>query len=248
VKLAGRTALVTGASSGIGLATSLLLAARGARVLATGRDTGALADVAGRTDGPWLAADLAERSEVDRLAAWAGEVGVDLLVNNAGFGWAGPFASIEPLDAERLIAVNLTAPILLTRALLPGMLDRGVGHVVNVVSIAGHVGVGGEAVYSATKGGLITFTEALRYELAGSGVGAGLVAPGVVRTPFFEREGLPYTRRFPRPIPPEAVARAVIRVVERNLVEAFAPRWMAFPAWLHGAFPWAYRAGASRWG
>jgi short-subunit dehydrogenase len=246
VDIAGRTALVTGASSGIGRATAVALARSGARVLGTGRDSTALDQVAAATGGSVLPVDLEDPSSVDNLAEWAGPV--DILVNNAGFGRAGPFASIEEGEVESLIRVNLAAPIHLTRALLPGMLERGRGQVVNVVSIAGHVGVGGEAVYAATKGGLIAFTESLRYELHGTAVGASLVAPGVVRTQFFERQGRPYGRRFPRPIPPEAVARAVLRAIRGNRAEVFAPRWIAVPAWLRGAMPGLYRSGAGRWG
>jgi short-subunit dehydrogenase len=128
------------------------------------------------------------------------------------------------------------------------MVDRGVGHVVNVASIAGHVGVRFEAVYSATKAGLIAFSESLRYELASSGVGVTVVSPGAVRTAFFEREGRPYDRSFPRPVGPERVARAVIRAVERDRPQVFIPRWMAFPAWFHGAWPSLYRRLAARYG
>ncbi len=244
--VAGRVALVTGASSGIGRATAIAFARAGATVKLTGRGAAALEDVSRATGGSFAPADLARQDAVGELAAWAGPV--DVLVNNAGFGLAGPFASSEPADLEELIRVNLTSAVLLARALLPGMLERGSGHIVNVSSIAGHVGVQGEAVYAATKGALIAFGESLRYELQGSGVGVTTVSPGVIATNFFEREGLPYTRRFPRPIPPERVAEAIVRAIRRNAPQAFVPRWMAFPVWLRGAAPWLYRTGASRWG
>jgi len=246
VDVAGRVALVTGASSGIGRATAIALARAGATVRLTGRDAAALEDVSRATGGSFAPADLARQDAVGELAAWAGPV--DVLVNNAGFGLAGPFSSSEPAELKELIRVNLTSAILLARALLPGMLEQGSGHIVNVSSIAGHVGVQGEAVYAATKGALIAFGESLRYELQGSGVGVTTVSPGVIATKFFEREGLPYTRRFPRPIPPERVAEAIVRAIRRNAPQAFVPRWMAFPVWLRGAAPWLYRTGASRWG
>jgi short-subunit dehydrogenase len=246
VDIAGAIVLVTGASSGIGRATALALARAGATVHATGRDEAALEGVAKATHGTWLAADLADPVTVDKLADWAGPV--DILINNAGFGLAGSFIATNAQEIDRLIRVNLAAPVLLTRAFLPGMLERDRGHVVNVASISGHVGVAGEAAYSATKAGLIALTEALRYELHGTNVGASVVVPGAVRTKFFEREGLPYERRFPRLVPPETVAAAVLRAIRRNIPEVFSPRWMAFPAWLRGAMPWVYRRGAHRWG
>ena len=244
--LQGRTALVTGASSGIGLATAVAMARAGATLKLTGRDRAALEEVAHRTRGSFLGADLAEPGALDGLTEWAGPI--DVLVNNAGFGLAGPLASAAPEEIERLIRVNLTAPVLLARAFLPAMLDRGSGHIVNVASVAGHVGVQGEAVYAATKGALIAFGESLRYELQGSGVGVTTVSPGVIATKFFEREGLPYTRRFPRAVSPERVARAVVMAIRRNQAQVFVPAWMAFPVWLRGAAPWLYRQGASRWG
>jgi short-subunit dehydrogenase len=246
MRIAGSTALVTGASRGIGRATALELARRGARIKATGRDAAALDDVARRTGGEWLAADLERPEEVDRLAEWADPV--DLLVNNAGFGVTVPFQSLDPAAADALIRVNLLAPIRLARLLLPGMIERGTGHIVNVASVAGHVGVAGEAVYSATKAGLIALSESLRYEVRSLGIGVTVVSPGVVRTAFFDRAGHPYDRAFPRLIRPERAARAIARAVRQDRAQVYVPGWIALPIWLHGAVPWLYRRGAARYG
>jgi short-subunit dehydrogenase len=229
VKLAGAVILVTGASSGIGRATAASLAARGARVTALGRDAERLAGVGERQ----IVHDLAGPPPNDLGP-------VDVLVNNAGIG--------ETDDVQRLVAVNLVAPILLTQALLPGMLERGRGHVVNVASIAGFVGPRGEAAYAATKGGLIAFSESLRYELRGTGVGVTLVAPGVVATEFFERRGRPYGRRWPRPIAAERVAEAIADAIERERDEVFVPAWLGAVARLRGAAPGLFRTLTGRFG
>jgi short-subunit dehydrogenase len=249
-EVAGAVCLVTGASSGIGRATALRLAREGARVLALGRDQSTLDQVAAATSGTAIRADLSKAEDVERAAAEAvARLGrVDVLINNAGEGWAGPLAEMEIERAEQLVQINLVAPIRLTRALLPGMLERGGGHVVNVASIAGHVGVRDEAVYAATKAGLIGFSESLRQELAGTKVGVSVVSPGVVATRFFDRRGRPYDRRSPRPISADRVAVAVIRAIRTGKPQIFVPGWLAFPAWLRGAWPSLYRKGAARLG
>jgi len=237
VKLAGALCLVTGASSGIGRATAGALAGRGARVIALGRDAERLAGV-GERQVVW---DLAEPEGL------AEEIGrVDVLVNNAGFGWAGAVA--ETPDVEHLVAVNLVAPIQLARAFVPAMVAAGRGHVVNVASIAGFVGPRDEAVYSATKGGLIAFSESLRYELRGTGVGVTLVAPGVIATEFFERRGSPYDRAWPRPIPAARVAEAIAGAIEHERDEVFVPRWLSVVARLRGAAPGLFRVLTARFG
>ena len=246
MRLEGRTALITGASSGIGRAAAVAMSRAGARIKATGRDERALQRLGDEIGAEHMVADLADRTTVEGVARWAGAV--DVLVNNAGFGWAGPFQGMEPEEIDALVRVNLLASLVLTSLLLPGMLERGAGHVVNVASIAGHVGVRHEAAYAATKAGLVAFTESLRYELAGSGVGVTLVSPGVIDTPFFEREGRPYGRSFPRLRKPEAVASGIVRAIERNRADVFVPRWMAFPARLQGAMPGLYRRLAARFG
>jgi short-subunit dehydrogenase len=247
MRLAGARVLVTGASSGIGAATALELSARGARLVLSGRDQEALAGVAARTGGQVVPADLSDPSA--DLAVRAGRV--DMLVACAGEGWSGPLARMSGGTAERMIAVNLTAHVQLTRLLLPGMLERGRGHLVYVASIAGAVGVREEAVYAATKAGLLAFAESLRYELPAvkeNGIGVTAVVPGVVDTPFFARRGRPYTRRRPAPVPPERVARAIAVAVERDRAEVYVPAWLRLPARLHGAAPGAFRVLARRFG
>ena len=125
--------------------------------------------------------------------------------------------------------------------LLPSMIERGRGHVVNVASIAGHVGVGWEAVYSATKAGLVTLSESVRVETRGLGIGVSVVSPGPVDTAFFERAGHAYERRLPRKVRPERVARWIVRAIRYDLAQVFVPTWLAFPSWLHGAVPILYR-------
>ena len=152
------------------------------------------------------------------------------------------------IDIDHLIRLNLRAAILLARELTPPMIARGRGHIVNVASIAGHLGVGGEAVYSATKAALINFSEGLRQEVADSGVGVAVVSPGVVATEFFNRHGSPYLRSWPRPITPEAVADVIVRSIETNRPEAIVPKWLGLVARLKGSLPGVYRALNRRFG
>jgi short-subunit dehydrogenase len=239
---------VTGATGGIGRASVEAFVRRGALVVASGRDRDTLAELGRRESVRIVPADLEDPAAASRLAeeALAVHGSVDVLVNCAGAGLYGPVASLDADELERVVRVNLTAPIALTRALLPQMLERGWGHVVNVGSIVGHVGHGNEAAYAATKAALAIFSESLRSELHGTGVSVSLVSPGVVETPFFERRGARYDRRRPRPIAPEVVAAAVVSAVERGRTDVLVPGWLALPVRLRGAAPGLYRALARR--
>ncbi|GAB3809132.1 SDR family NAD(P)-dependent oxidoreductase [Micromonospora zhanjiangensis] len=248
--MSGAVALVTGASSGIGAAAAGRLAAVGARVFVTGRDPDRLAEVAGRTAGTALAYDLTRPDRAAELAARvlsaAGRI--DILVNNAGQGWAGPLVGMTDAEIVDLVTVNLTAPMLLTRAALPGMLSRGRGHLGFVGSIAGRLGVREEAAYSAAKAGLGVFAESLRQEVAGRGVVVTELVPGVVATRFFDRRGRPYQRRSPRPVPAERAADVLLAALLAGRDEAYLPGWLRLPVALRGALPRAYRALAGRYG
>jgi NAD(P)-dependent dehydrogenase (short-subunit alcohol dehydrogenase family) len=258
MRLRGAVALVTGGSSGIGAATARALAEAGARPLIAGRDRGRLAAVARQTGGLALEADLGSADGAATLAEAAVRAaeslspgpasGIDILINNAGVGWSGPIGEMTAEKVAELVAVNLTAPIQLTRLLVPGMAARGWGRVVFVSSIAGATGVRGEAVYSAAKAGLGFFAESLSYELSGRGVGVSLIVPGVIDTPFFERRGRPYGRTKPQPIPAERVAQAITSAIARDAAVVYVPRWMRLPAWLHGAAPGTFRILAGRFG
>jgi NAD(P)-dependent dehydrogenase (short-subunit alcohol dehydrogenase family) len=239
--LAGTVILVTGASRGIGRAVVRALTARGAVVVAAGRDEAALAEVAAAST---IVADLADPAAAEALVRTAiGRHGrLTAVVASAGVGWAGPFAEMDPAKVTELVDVNLRAPMLLARAALP-VLDRP-GALVFLTSIAGLVGVPGETVYSVTKAGLETFATLLREEV--EGVTISTVAPGAVSTGFFDTRGVPYERGFPRPIPPEQVARAVLDAITTGRPRRVEPRWLALPARLSAAAPKTYRALARR--
>ena len=248
MKLTGSVVLVTGASRGIGRATAELLAERGATVVCTGRDEAALASLTRRIGGSHVAADLVEPDAAPRLIRHALDRHgrLDGVVANAGAGQVGTFAELPPADLGRLVDLNLRAPVLLARAAAPVL--PGGGAMVFVGSIAGAVGVPGETVYSACKAGLATFAELLGEELRERGITVSTVLPGVVDTDLLRGRAEPYARRFPPPMPPERVARAVLAALTGTRARRFEPRWLVIPARLSGALPGTYRRLARRFG
>jgi short-subunit dehydrogenase len=242
-----RRVLVTGGSSGIGAATARAFAARGCRVAVSGRDHAALTTVAGDTGGVSLPGDLREPGCPQRVVAAAAQAlgGLDVVVSNAGAGWSGPFMAMTSAEIDDLLDVNLRAAAHVARAALTH-LRPGTGHLVFVGSIAGLVGVPGEAWYSATKAGLATLADVLRAELRDEGISVTLVTPGVVDTAYFERRNAPYVRHHPRPISAQVVAEAIADAVERSRDAIILPGWLYVPARLKVSFPGLYRLLESR--
>lgn len=231
----GTRVLVTGGSSGIGAATAEAFAARGCHVVVVGRNVAALTELARRIGGASCVADLTDPHAIDTVCSEADKA--DVLVAAAGQGWAGRLIDTPDGDMETLVGVNMLTPMRLARAALLGMRRRSGGHLVFVSSIAGHMAVADEAVYSATKAAMNAFAASIRHEASPHGVGVSVVVPGVVDTAFFSRRGTPYSRRFPRPVPAEAVAERIVRAVEHRRPEVFVPRWLRFPARLRGVAP-----------
>jgi NAD(P)-dependent dehydrogenase (short-subunit alcohol dehydrogenase family) len=234
--------LITGGSSGIGAATAEAFAARGYLVAVTGRDVTALDRVAGLTGGVSVPGDLRDpggpRRVVDAAAAALG--GLDVVVSNAGVGWAGSFMEMTEKELDELLDVNLRAPAHVVHAALAHLRPE-TGHLVFVGSIAGLLGVAGETWYSATKAGVAMLADVLRAELHAEHIGLSLVIPGVVATPYFDRRQAPYQRRFPRPIAAQVVADAIVDAVEHQRDTVIVPEWLGWPARLKAAFPALYR-------
>jgi 2-hydroxycyclohexanecarboxyl-CoA dehydrogenase len=185
-----RRALLTGGASGIGRATAIRLAQEGCRVGILDIDeAGAAAAVAQCGGEAWMRrTDITDRAQVEAaVAAFESEIGpVDFLANIAGWDLVRNFLDTDTALWDRIIGINLYGPLHLHHALLPGMVERGFGRVVNVASDAGRVGSSGEAVYSACKGGIIAFTKTMARELARRGVTLNVLCPGPTDTPLFD--------------------------------------------------------------
>jgi short-subunit dehydrogenase len=223
--ISGRTALLTGATGGLGRAIAQGLAGAGASLVLSGRreeDLLALAESLPGAGHRVIVADLAEDGEAERLAAAA--AGVDILVANAGLPGTGWLAEFSAEEVKRALRVNLEAPMLLARALFPEMLERGSGHLVFVSSLSGKSASPRSSIYNATKFGLRGFALGLRTDLAPRGIGVSLVSPGFVR----EAGMFADTGAKPPPLmgttTPEAVSDAVRKAIVEDKVEiAVAP-------------------------
>ena len=188
-----RTALVTGATSGIGRAAALALARDGFKILVHGRDAERGAAVVKEIEGAggsaeFLAADLTDVAAINGLAAAAAEV--EVLVNNAGFSWFGPTAELAPDTFDALIGANVRSAYYLTAAIAPKMAERGHGVIVNLGSMAGQIGLSGGAAYGATKAALASLTRSWAAEYSPAGVRINTIAPGPAYTGGSSRESL----------------------------------------------------------
>lgn len=192
VDLTGRTVVITGASAGIGAALATEATRRGARVALVARRTDRLAEVLAACNEiadrghVMIAADLSQLEGIDTLATMltASLGGIDVLINNAGVPKRRRTDEMTPADVEEVMAINYFSPVRLTLALLPHMLERGSGDIVNVSSMGVHMAAFGVSAYSATKGALEMFTEGLFLELASTGVRAHLFVPGTTISEF----------------------------------------------------------------
>lgn len=232
MELAGRKALLTGATGGLGRAIAQALARRGASVVLSARKAEALEALAAELPGEGhavLPSDLAEPGAAERLAAEAGEV--DVLVANAGLPGAGRLDDFSAEEVQRALRVNLESPMLMARALFPAMVEKGSGALVFIASLSGKAASPQSSIYNATKFGLRGFALGLRTDLGAKGVGVSLVSPG------FVREAGMFADSGAKPPPgmgtasPEQVGAAVVKAVEGDRTEvAVAPIHQRFMA------------------
>ncbi|MGH9055980.1 MAG: SDR family NAD(P)-dependent oxidoreductase [Acidimicrobiales bacterium] len=227
--LRGARVLVTGASGGLGHAIARSLSGEGATLVLTGRRINRLQSLGAELGALVVAADLARRSDLDRLLCEAGDL--DVMVANAAVPASGELDGWRQDQIDRAIEINLASPIAMTRSLLPRFLERGSGHFVYISSLAGKAAPTGAPLYAATKFGLRGFACSLRCDLRGTGVGCSVVLPGFVRDAGMFADSGATLPPGVGTVTPAAVATAVVTAVRRDKAEI-------------GVAPAALRAGA----
>ena len=246
-----RTVAITGASSGIGEAAAVEFGRRGASLALIARRRVELERVcraavaAGSPSAAAVPCDVSDgAAAAEACSRAAAELGgrIDVLVNNAGFAVYGRVADLSVADIEAQMATNYMGMVHCTKAALPLMLGRRSGHIVNVASVAASMGLPGIAPYCASKAAMLAFSEGLKHELSGTGVGITVVSPITVRTPFFDGPSFGGVGSPPgRPalsLSPEAVARAVVRASSSPRLEIVVPQVVRAAVWSKQTFPY----------
>jgi uncharacterized protein len=249
-----RVILITGASDGIGKRLALDLAARGAVIIGCGRSAERLRDVLAdlQRTSPRSTAIRCDVSSKDEVRAMVANVlakfdGIDILINNAGIGMRQPFVEM-PLEAiEQIMRTNYFGAVYCTREVVPSMIARGHGHIVNISSVAGHIGTMNMAAYCGSKFALNGLSESLYHELKPLGIDVSVVSPGPVKTGF-NRSFAQTSPKSPEGmiVTPESVSQTVIRVIEKNRFEVITPRSFALICGLKRFMPGVFRALSHR--
>lgn len=247
MQLSGTKVLLTGATGGLGHAIARALARRGASLVLTGRRADVLEPLAAELGGVAVSADLSDVADVERLGTE--HTDVDVLVHNAAVPASGPLAEYTPEQIDRAVQVNLRAPIVLTRMLLPHLQERRRGHVVFISSMSAKAPTADASLYAATKLGLRGFSQGLRPELRPHGIGVSSVFPGFVRDAgMFADTGV----ELPPGVgtsSPEQVAAGVVKAVEKNRGEVdVAPLALRLSGRANGLLPGIAGAVAARVG
>jgi short-subunit dehydrogenase len=247
----GTTALITGASSGIGEAIARSLAKAGCKVILVARTGDALEKVASeiRAAGGQAAvvpADLSVATEAQRVAdEVTKQHGVpDILVNNAGAGRWLPLEETTPQDAVAMMALPYFAAFWLSAAVVPAMVKKGRGHIINLTSPGGWAAVPGAAGYSAARAAMRSLDQSLALELRGTGVGVTLLCPGKVSSPYFannpgSEEKIPRVAALSRTLTPQEVGDAAVRAIQRGQRTVVMPLMMRLFWWTFRVMPWS---------
>ena len=240
---------MVGATGGLGAPIARALAAEGASIVVSGRKEQALDELSRELGAAVVIADLADVSQVDRLADEAGDV--DVLVNTAGIIFYPEFTALSRAELERAVAVNLTSPMLLVHRLLPGMLERGRGHVVTMSSLAGYSYPAYQSVYATTKAAVMALTRSLRAEYRGSPVGFSVVSPIYVEHAGVYADNVTAhglaSPRLVGTVSPEKVARAVVRAIRRDLPDVIVASRPMRPVFALGALSPRLGDAVLRW-
>jgi short-subunit dehydrogenase len=246
--------LITGASSGIGRSLALDFAKSGAVVIGCGRSQERLDETLNEIrplnrSATMIPCDVGNREQAESMVAKVlADFGrVDILINNAGIGMRKPFAETPIETVEEIMRTNYLGMIYCTHALLPAMISRRSGHIVNISSIAGIAGFLNIAAYCASKFAMNGFSESLYYELKPHGIHVSVICPGPVRTEFNRR----FTGEPPQSPPwlivePEFISRAVLKAIEAKRFQLVPPWYLALLCWIKQLLPGPFRALAHR--
>ena len=242
----GKTVLITGASSGIGNASAVQFAKKGAKLILISRNKEKLnlvSESLKKNKVPTFVyeCDVSDKLQVNETSKIILDQfgSVDILVNNAGFAVYGSVSNLTIEEIESQMATNYFGMIYFVKNFLPSMLAKKSGHIVNVASVAASFGLPGIAPYCASKFAMLGFSEGLKHELKGTGVGITVVSPIMVRTNFFNHPSFSNMPKYsPTSLSPETVAKAIIRASDSPRLEIIVPGVVRSAVWIKNTFPY----------
>ena len=242
----GKTVIITGASSGIGKESAKQFAKKGAHIALISRKKEKLAKAKQelekfKTTTEIFPCDVSDKSQVKEMARSVFEKfgSVDVLVNNAGFAVYGPASELSIEEIESQMKTNYFGMIYCIKNFLPKMLEQKSGHIVNVASVAASIGLPGIASYCASKFAMLGFSEGLKHELSGTGVGITVVSPIMVRTNFFDHPSFAKMPKYsPTSLSSKTVAKSILKAANSPRLEIIVPSFVRGAVWAKQTFPY----------